>query len=47
MKSEYMKEHQIVNKEGIETCYLIDFYNNTKEIKDSFSLRKAVHYTCN
>lgn len=36
--------YRIVNENGIITCYLIDFYNTKKEIKDLFSLHKAVQY---
>lgn len=36
--------YRIVNEEGVITCYLIDFYNSQKKIKDSYSLGKAIKY---
>ena len=34
--------YRIVNEEGINTCYLIDFYNIRKACKDALSLYKAI-----
>lgn len=34
----------VVFEEGLNACYLIDFYNNTNHKKDSKTLRKAIKY---
>lgn len=36
--------YRIINEDGIITCYLIDFYNQQKQKKDSNTLRKAIKY---
>ncbi len=36
--------YRIVNESGIITCYLIDFYNINKRLKDSYSLNKAISH---
>jgi len=36
--------YRLVNEEGTIVCYLIDFYQIKKNIKDTFSLRKAIDY---
>jgi hypothetical protein len=38
--------YRIVNEKGVKTCYLIDFYNQKKKMKDTFSLHKAIQYIC-
>lgn len=34
--------YRIVDEDGVNTCYLIDFYNVLKRKKDTYSLRKAI-----
>ncbi|MDD4244376.1 MAG: hypothetical protein PHG08_08735, partial [Bacilli bacterium] len=36
--------YRVVNEEGLNACYLIDFYNTKNQKKDSQSLRKAIKY---
>ena len=38
----FFASYRIMNEEGINTCYLIDFYNISKACKDTSSLRKAI-----
>jgi len=36
--------YRVVNEEGLNACYLIDFYNNANHKKDSKTLHKALKY---